>query len=585
MLSSAWRHRGLVLAIVIAFGLAAFLYTSFRPSEYLAEATVVLEDPEVVTLAGTTPVISGDRLVANQLEVVQSGAVARRAAQLASDQGHDVTPSEIIARTSFETLRGTDVIVIGFLSADPNKAEAVANAVVAAYDQIQREQRQNANAAVESRLDQADELLGQELASINEQVDALLAGRGLGTKIDSVLDRIAGLQQQLSESTDTDTRESILNLLEQEDRQLDILRSALDVETGRSDVAALLLNRTLVQDRMIEVDSQRSSIAIQTEIEGSGIAFVSPATTTNVSSGAGVVFTTLGGAFVGLLIAFGVAYSLNSWRRGFSSATEGEAILTTPVLAEIPKWESDTDTLLPVRDAPRSTAAEAFRFAAANLEVRTENGRLKSVYFASAGVGDGKSTLVANIAAAAARTKRVLVIDADFGSQELSKLLVGDFKMEPGLTDLAAESVDVQAAVSRINLSESVELSLLGRGTDPITAPDFFGKKSLEKIIGEVSKGYDLVLIDGPPLLQVAYASALSRVVSATVMVIQHGSTIRSGSELVKRLRFLNANVIGFFYNRAPARGNSDSNGGSMRDILGDRGLMEPIQRPRVARR
>jgi hypothetical protein len=44
--------------------------------------------------------------------------------------------------------------------------------------------------------------------------------------------------------------------------------------------------------------------------------------------------------------------------------------------------------------------------------------------------------------------------------------------------------------------------------------------------------------------------------------------------------------VIGYFYNRAPKRDIVDSNGGSMRDVLGDRGLVEPIKRPRsVGRR
>lgn len=585
VLASAWRYRKLVAAIVILFGAAALLVTILRPDQYVAEATIVLEDPEIVAVLGTTPVISGDRLVANQLEVVQSGAVATRAAELATDQGHEVTTGEIIARTTFETLRGTDVIVIGFRSPDPLAAAVIANSIVEAYDQIQREQRRDANAAVESRLDQADALLGAELASVNSQIDALLASRAIGGKIDEVLNRIALLQQQMSVTTEPAARETILAFLDQEDRQLEILRAASEVETERADVAALILNRALINERMTDIDSQRSSIAIQTEIEGSGISFFSPATTTEVSSGAGLVFSTLGGLFVGALVALGLAYSLSNGRKGFSQWMEPESMLSIPALAEIPLWESEAETLLPVRDAPRSLAAEAFRFAAANLDIRLENGRLKSVYFASAGVGDGKSTLVANVAAAAARTKKVLVIDADFGSQELSNILLGNFKLQPGLTELVAGNADVLSAISRVNLSDGVELHLLGRGLDPITAPDFFGNKSLEKTIGQVSVAYDLVLIDGPPLLHVAYASTLSRIASATVLVIKHGASLRTSSELSKRLRFLKANVIGYFYNGAPVGENVDSNGGSMRDVLGDRGLVEPIQRSRTVGR
>lgn len=586
VLASAWRYRRLVVLIVALFGLAALLFTAIRPNRYLAEATIVIEDPETSLLLGTNSLVAGDRLVANQLEVVQSGLVAIRAAEIASQEGFELTPGEIFAGSSFTTLRGTDVIGIGFSSDDPREAEVVANSIVEAYDQIQREQRLEANAAVESRLDEADIVLAEELASVDEQIDSLLAGRALGPKIDQVLNRIAGLQQQISETSNPETRESLLSLLEQEDRQLEILRAALEVETERSDVAALLANRTSIHERMAAVDSQRSNILLQAEIEGSGISFFSPAAVTTVSSGAGRIFTVLGGMFVGALVALGLAYSLGNWRRGFTDWTQPETLLSVPALAEIPQWETDASTLLPVRDAPRSLAAESFRFAAANLEVRLGKGKLKSVYFASASVGDGKSTLIANIAAAAARTKNVLVIDADFGSQELSKLLLGDFKLQAGLTELAKGDVEVRSAVTRVRLSEGVGLDLLGRGVDPIIAPDFFGSGNLEKTIGDLSTRYDMVLIDGPPLLQVAYASTLSRAASATVMVIQNGGSVRAGSELANRLRFLNANVIGYFYNRAPKRDIVDSNGGSMRDVLGDRGLVEPIKRPRsVGRR
>ena len=157
--------------------------------------------------------------------------------------------------------------------------------------------------------------------------------------------------------------------------------------------------------------------------------------------------------------------------------------------------------------------------------------------------------------------------------------------MRPGLTELASGRVDVRAAITPVPVSEGVELHLLGRGLDRITAPEFFGSRNFDGTIRDLSNTYDLIFIDGPPLLQVAYASTLSRLAAATVVVIPHGSSVRSGSELARRLHFLDANVIGYIYNQAPAREVADSTGGSMRDILGDRGMVEPLQRQRNARR
>ena len=68
-----------------------------------------------------------------------------------------------------------------------------------------------------------------------------------------------------------------------------------------------------------------------------------------------------------------------------------------------------------------------------------ERAGAKTVMAVSGLVADGKSTVVANTAIAVARSgKRVLVVDADFGNQSVSRLLLGDIRLGPGLTELVA---------------------------------------------------------------------------------------------------------------------------------------------------
>jgi succinoglycan biosynthesis transport protein ExoP len=586
VLASAWRHRVLVGAITLLFGAAALAVTVLRPDQYVAQATLVLEDPELTSVLGTVESASGDRLVANQLEVIRSGVVAVRASQLAGEQGVEVSPGGILGGATFSTLRGTDVINIGYASSDQDEAEVVANSIVSAYDQVQREQRREANASVQDRLDSAEAVLRAELQDLTQEIDAERSARSLSTQIDEVLNRISLLEQQVLLTTNADDRQELIDQLEQLDLQLGILQSAAEVESERANLAALLESRNAVVQRLAEIDSRRSEIDIQTEIEGSGISFFSPATATEVSSGSGLIFSTLGGLFLGFLASVGLAYSLTNWRRGFTDWSEPESVLAIPFLAEIPAWDEDEgETLLPVRDDPRSITAEAFRFATANLDVRLEQEQAKSVAFASAMVGDGKSTLVANIAAAAARTKRVLVVDADFGSQAVTKMLLGDVRLGPGLTELASGRADLRSAVTRVGLSSDIEVHLIGRGLEPVLAPDFFSGKALQRALQLLSDTYDLVLIDGPPLLQVAYASTLSRLATATVIVVPHGTSHRAGAEMIRRLRFLDANVIGYIYNQAPRRPGMDVTGGSMKDVLGDRGLVDMASKPRSSRR
>jgi Mrp family chromosome partitioning ATPase len=349
----------------------------------------------------------------------------------------------------------------------------------------------------------------------------------------------------------------------------------------------LLETRNSLTQRLADIDSRRTELEIQAEIEGSGLAFYSPATATPVASGAGLLFTTVGGLFLGGILALGVAYALGSWRRRFSDWGEPEVVLGAPFLAEIPRWDvEETSTLLPVRDDPRSLLAEAFRFASASLDIRLSRDHLKLVNFVSGSVGEGKSTLVANTALAAARAgKRVLLIDADFGNQDSSRLLFGDLLVGPGLTELVAGLARIQSAVAAVPLSEGNRLDVIGRGMQAVTAPDFFASTNIAPILAEFAGSYDMVLIDGPPLLQVAYASTIARFADAVVIVVSHGSPIRAAEELGRRIGFIGTHVVGYIYNQAPRRSGRDVSGGSMKDVLGDQGLVAPASTSRAGRR
>jgi len=80
---------------------------------------------------------------------------------------------------------------------------------------------------------------------------------------------------------------------------------------------------------------------------------------------------------------------------------------------------------------------------------------------------------------------------------------------------------------------------------------------------------YDVILIDAPPLLQVAYASALLHVADAALVVVPHGVAIAEVEELADRLQFIGRPVIGYIYNRAPLRAEMMASEGSMADTLG----------------
>ncbi len=87
---------------------------------------------------------------------------------------------------------------------------------------------------------------------------------------------------------------------------------------------------------------------------------------------------------------------------------------------------------------------------------------------------------------------------------------------------------------------------------------------------------YDVVLVDTPPLLRVAYSTPVTRLSDRCIVVISHGSDQLTASELQNRLRLIATPTMGYIYNRAPLRAEMTMSIGSMANPTGS--LLGPDQ-------
>lgn len=583
VVGAAMRHKVLVAATTLVFGLGALALTVARPPEFLAVATVLLEDPNTTDVLQLGRATSSERLVANQLEVLRSSLVLRRAAELAREGGAEVGFGDVLRGIQVSSLRNTDVITLSFSSEQEQEAELVVASILTAYAEVRIEQRRAESESILARLDSAEQVLGRELEQVRADLAALRVRRSFDTQIDGVLDQLADVSRELSTVTDSEARVALLDLEQELEGHLDTLRAAADAEAERPEADALIRSEEQLLNRLASLAATQSEVEIQAESVGTGIAFQSPPAVAEAGSGAGRLFTLVAGLFLGAMVGLGIAYALSASRRIFSDRTEPELVLGLPFLADVPVFdETSRETMLPVRDNPRSTSAEAFRFVASALEVRLEQADARSVMFVSATVGDGKSTVVANTAMALARSgKRVLAVDADFGNQALSRLFLGDIRLGAGLTEAVAGKVRLVDATQSVEISRGISLDLLGRGLEPVAAVDFFGEKETSATIRRLADLYDVVIVDGPPLLQVAYASTIARLTDTVAMVVRHGAPIRTAQELAQRVGFIQSHVLGYVYNQAPPRTGMVESGGSMKDVMGDQGLVADLPKRR----
>ena len=255
-------------------------------------------------------------------------------------------------------------------------------------------------------------------------------------------------------------------------------------------------------------------------------------------------------------------------------------MLETSLLAEIPVFgDEGLRTELPVLEHPSSASAEAFRFAATALELSSQQDRsvggepareTHTFLVTSAGPQEGKTIMTANLALAAARKGRsVLAIDADFGNQRLSELLHGEIVEGPGITEVVEAGLDIISGT--YSLGEPGPLHLMSRGQRSTNAPDFFSLPATAAFIGSLGRLYDMVFIDGPPMLHGAYASILARQVDRVIVVARHGGSVSRLEDLAQRLDLISTPMAGYLYNGAPLRQEMTLTDGSLKDVLGAR--------------
>jgi len=463
ILSSAWRYRWLTVPIVVLFGVAGYALPGLRPAAYEATAAVVLQDPARGLLLGSQANSSSDRLVSNALEVFQFRVVSDRATELAAEHGVQVSVGDLDEATTVSNIRGTDVVSIRVLAEDPDRALVIAGAVVDAYQEVRRSQFRAQTSAVAARLDTAEAALNDQLDELTGEIEALRAESLVRQQINAVIVQIVALGAQVAEVGTASARDALLDRMTAKQVELEVLQLAALEETTTPEITALNLSRDEVLDQLAEIASRRTELEIDAENQASDVAFFSPPAITRDRQGASRPFTIAGAGFLGFLVSLGASFVITTRRRVFQDLLEPEAVLGVPALADIPRF--DTRSTLPVREEPRTPAAEAFRFAASNLAIRMESLSTRSVMIVSATTGDGKSTICANTALAAARSgSKVLVIDADFGNQKVSTTLLGEVSLGPGLTEVVSGTSSLSEAVHSIEGGRGGSLSLIGRG-------------------------------------------------------------------------------------------------------------------------
>lgn len=244
---------------------------------------------------------------------------------------------------------------------------------------------------------------------------------------------------------------------------------------------------------------------------------------------------------LGLGAALVAAFVLEHLDDTVSSAEEMERLSGMTTLGVIPRTDPG---LLPEHEIanPRSAISEAYRSLCTSLQFTTDSGLPKTLLVTSSGPGEGKSVTALAIARHFATLGlKVLLIDADLRNPSL------DIKL--GLTSHIGLSNYLTGGCTPPQVMQATavaNLAFIATGPLPPNAADLLGGPRLLSLLSVGLEVFDLIVVDGPPVMGLADAQLLSNATVATVFVVGAGQA-RSGAirSALRRLEIARAPVIG----------------------------------------
>lgn len=207
---------------------------------------------------------------------------------------------------------------------------------------------------------------------------------------------------------------------------------------------------------------------------------------------------------------------------------------------------------------PKSPISEIFRTLRTNIQFMNTNKKMQTLLVTSTFPGEGKSWVASNLAVTFAQAgKKVVLIDADM--RKGRQYVIFGTSPKPGLSNyLSQVEIDEDGHVSEevINYIQETEvqnLYLMPAGNIPPNPSELLVSAQMIKLIDELKKICDIVIVDGTPCELVSDSLILSRIVDSTIIVTAHKLTKREALErAIKNIQNVGGKLAGVVLNQIP---------------------------------
>jgi polysaccharide biosynthesis transport protein len=492
-LALVWQWAWLISLAVVLTGVASFFISRQMTPVYQATTTLLINEAPSSKTADYTSLMTSERLARTYSEMMVKEPIK---AEVARRLG---MPSLDGINITVAPVRDTQLISISVESPDAMHAALIANLLVAVFsDQIQSLQA--------ARFDVSKQSLQQQLTDIEGQIRTT--------------------SDQLSTTKDITERDRLENKVTQY-RQIysTLLSSYEEVRLAETQTTSSV---TQVEPALPPHDPIRPRILINT-----GLA-----------------------AVVGLMLSLGVIFGIEILDDTLKNPEQITRELGLPILGVISHYKITESEDVPIAQVqPRSPISEAFRTLRTNVQYASVGRPLHSILVTSPSPGEGKTTVIANLAVVMAQSGRhVTVVDADMRRPTVHKRF--GLVNQSGLSGIFVQPTPVlNGALQKTAVSN---LTAVTSGSLPPNPSELLGSQRMNEILIQLGIDQEMILIDTPPILAVTDAAVLSSYVDGILLVVKPGSTKTAAArQAILALRRVNANLLGVVLNNMELRHSS----------------------------
>lgn len=330
------------------------------------------------------------------------------------------------------------------------------------------------------------------------------------------------------------------------------------LDRNRVDLQILLTRAERDEELYKGLERRMSEVSLSQLIQANNISIIDKAIASDspvrpnmpVNVAMALVLGLLGGA----ALSFLAEYLDNTVK----SREDLERIVGVPMLGYVPRIDpAEMDALPSPRDRsifvharPRSSVAECLRSVRTNIMFRTQQhaGHLpfRTFLVTSAAPREGKSFMSSNLSTIVAMTgSRVLLIDADLRRPNIHRLF--DVPNDAGLSDVLTGHLTLEQVIRPTHVPG---LDIVVAGPIPPNPAELLGSDRMKNIKSQI-RGYDVVLIDTPPVTIVADPLVLTPLADGLLLVVESNRTSKSlVTQAVSRLEEMSTRILGAVVNK-----------------------------------